>query len=124
MIKILYCNNKKYLSKLSKLLIKRKSNDRISKNVVIKIISDVKKNGDKAVLKYEKIYNKNNNIIANKKNVSKAINLFVKTLNAFKKDINTKNNKSILKKLKQTKKVRFKIIKLKQDINKPDFGRD
>ena len=60
----------------------------------------------------------------NKKNVSKAINLFVKTLNAFKKDINTKNNKSILKKLKQTKKVRFKIIKLKQDINKPDFGRD
>ena len=59
----------------------------------------------------------------NKKNVSKAINLFVKTLNAFKKDINTKNNKSILKKLKQTKKVRFKIIKLKQDINKPDFGR-
>ena len=60
----------------------------------------------------------------NKKNISKAINLFVKTLNAFKKDINTKNNKSILKKLKQTKKVRFKIIKLKQDINKPDFGRD
>ena len=60
----------------------------------------------------------------NKKNISKAINLFVKTLNAFKKDINTKNNKSILKKLKQTKKVRFKIIKLKQDINKPDFGRN
>jgi hypothetical protein len=24
----------------------------------------------------------------------------------------------------QTKKVRTKIIKLKQDINKPDFGRD
>ena len=73
MIKILYCNNKKYLSKLSKLLIKRKSNDRISKSVVIKIISDVKKNGDKAVLKYEKIYNKNTNIIANKKNISKSI---------------------------------------------------
>ena len=30
---------------------------------------------------------------------------------------------SILKKLIQTKKVRSKIIKLKQDINKPDFGR-
>jgi len=28
-----------------------------------------------------------------------------------------------LKKLKQTKSVRKKIIKLKQDINKPDFGR-
>jgi len=60
----------------------------------------------------------------NKNNLSKAIDLFVKSLNAFKKDINTKNNKSILKKLSQTKKVRSKIIKLKQDINKPDFGRD
>ena len=60
----------------------------------------------------------------NKINVSKAINLFIKNLNAFKKDINSENNKSILKKLIQTKKVRSKIIKLKQDINKPDFGRN
>jgi len=60
----------------------------------------------------------------NKKNVSIAIDVFIKNLNAFKKDINSKNNKSILKKLIQTKKVRSKIIKLKQDINKPDFGRD
>jgi len=59
----------------------------------------------------------------NRHNLSNAINLFVKNLNSFKKDINTKNNKSILKKLTQTKKVRSKIIKLKQDINKPDFGR-
>ena len=60
----------------------------------------------------------------NKKNVSIAIDIFIKNLNAFKKDINSKNNKSILKKLIQTKKVRSKIIKLKQDVNKPDFGRD
>jgi cyclohexadieny/prephenate dehydrogenase len=60
----------------------------------------------------------------NKKNISKAIDLFIKNLNSFKKDINSKNNKSILKKLIQTKKVRSKIIKLKQDINKPDFGRN
>ncbi len=60
----------------------------------------------------------------NKVNISKAIDLFVKNLNAFKKDINSKNNKSILKKLIQTKKVRSKIIKLKQDIDKPDFGRN
>ena len=59
----------------------------------------------------------------NKKNVLKAINVFIKNLNNFKKDINSKNNNSILKKLIQTKKVRSKIIKLKQDINKPDFGR-
>ena len=60
----------------------------------------------------------NNNV-----NVSKAIDLFIKNLKAFKRDINKKNNKLILKKLIQTKKVRSKIIKLKQDINKPDFGR-
>ena len=59
----------------------------------------------------------------NKKNISKVIDLFIKNLNSFKKDINSKNNRSILKKLIQTKKVRSKIIKLKQDINKPDFGR-
>ena len=60
----------------------------------------------------------------NKINVSKAIDLFIKNLNNFKKDIISKNNKSILKKLIQTKQVRTKIIKLKQDIDKPDFGRD
>ena len=60
----------------------------------------------------------------NQKNISKAIDLFIKNLSAFKKDINTKNNKSILKKLIHTKKVRSKIIKLKQDIDKPDFGRN
>ena len=59
----------------------------------------------------------------NKKNVLKAIDVFIKNLNGFKNDINSKNNNSILKKLIQTKKVRSKIIKLKQDINKPDFGR-
>ena len=60
----------------------------------------------------------------NKNNISKAIDLFIKNLSQFKKDINSKNNKSIIKKLIQTKKVRSKIIKLRQDINKPDFGRD
>jgi prephenate dehydrogenase/cyclohexadieny/prephenate dehydrogenase len=60
----------------------------------------------------------------NKVNITKAIDLFIKNLKSFKKDIVKKNNKSILKKLTQTKKVRTKIIKLKQDIDKPDFGRN
>ena len=59
----------------------------------------------------------------NQSNITKAIDLFIKNLRSFKKDINSKNNKSIIKKLLETKKVRKKIIKLKQDINKPDFGR-
>ena len=60
----------------------------------------------------------------NGKNVTKAIDIFIKNLNSFKKDINFKDNRSILMKLTQTKKVRSKIVKLKQDTNKPDFGRD
>ena len=60
----------------------------------------------------------------NKINITKAIDLFINNLKSFKKDINKKNNKSILKKLVQTKKVRSKIIKLKHDIDKPNFGRD
>jgi cyclohexadieny/prephenate dehydrogenase len=59
----------------------------------------------------------------NQKNISKVIDLFIKNLRSFQRDIKSKNNKSIIKKLINTKKVRKKIIKLKQDINKPDFGR-
>ena len=55
----------------------------------------------------------------NKKNV-----LFVKNLNAFKRDISIKNSNKIIKKLTLTKKVRKKIIQLKQDVNLPDFGRN
>ena len=60
---------------------------------------------------------------SNQKNIISAINLFIKNLNLFKNDIKIKNNNKIIKKLISTKKVRKKIIQLKQDINKPDFGR-
>ena len=59
----------------------------------------------------------------NSQNISKAIDIFVKNLKDFKKDIRLKKNKSIIGKLIKAKKVRSQIIKLKQDINKPDFGR-
>ncbi len=59
----------------------------------------------------------------NKKNMILAIDLFIKNLNSFKQDINLKKNKQIIKKLIKTKKVRKQIILLKQDVNKPDFGR-
>jgi len=51
-----------------------------------------------------------------------AINKFIKNLRLFKADIVNENNK-ILKKLIDSKKVRKKIISLKQDVDKPDFGR-
>ena len=61
---------------------------------------------------------------SNRRNLSKSIDLFIKNLKSFKKNIELKNNKLILNKLIETKKVRKKIIQLKQDINKPDFGRN
>ena len=60
----------------------------------------------------------------NKDNIINSINIFIKNLNSFKKLIENQNNKSILKILKNSKKVRKEIIDLKQDISKPNFGRD
>ena len=52
----------------------------------------------------------------------KVIDLFIKNLKIFKHDIK-KNRKSLKTKLRKLKKVRQKIVLLKQDTSKPDFGR-
>jgi len=57
-------------------------------------------------------------------NIIKAINLFSKNLNSLKKIIQNKNNKKLLSRLANSKKVRAQIVQLKQDIAKPDFGRE
>ena len=57
-------------------------------------------------------------------NIIKGINLFTKNLNTFKKIIQNKNNKKLLSRLSNSKKARRKIVQLKQDIAKPDFGRE
>ena len=61
---------------------------------------------------------------SNRSNLSNSIDLFIKNLKVLKKNIVLRNNKIILKKLIEAKKVRKKIIQLKQDIDKPDFGRN
>ncbi len=60
----------------------------------------------------------------NKKNVVSAINLFIKNLKSFKKNIESLDDNTLRKKLINSKKVRQQILNLKQDIAKPDFGRD
>ena len=60
----------------------------------------------------------------NSKNISKIIDLFIRNLKNFKMDINKKRNSLLLQKLKKSKKVRQQILLLKQDISKPDFGRE
>ena len=61
---------------------------------------------------------------SNKDNIINSINIFTKNLNNFKRLIKNENNKSVLKILRNSKKVRRQIIELKQDVSKPNFGRD
>jgi prephenate dehydrogenase/cyclohexadieny/prephenate dehydrogenase len=60
----------------------------------------------------------------NKRNIVSAINLFINNLNSFKKNIENSDDRTLIKKLTNSKKVRQQILSLKQDIAKPDFGRD
>ncbi len=60
----------------------------------------------------------------NKKNIINAINIFIRNLNSFKKNIQNLEDKNLRKKLINSKKIRKQIIDLKQDISKPDFCRE
>ncbi|MDA9709016.1 histidinol dehydrogenase, partial [bacterium] len=62
-MKILNSNSKNFDKSLDNLLSKRKKKLKASSVSVTKIINDVKKNGDKALLKYERRFNKNNIIV-------------------------------------------------------------
>ena len=71
MIKILNSKNKDFDKILDKILFKRRTKINLNSAPVNQIIQDVKKNGDKAILKYEKKFNKNNIIIPSSKKISK-----------------------------------------------------
>ncbi len=72
MIKILNCNKKNYLKQIENLLNKRQSRTKTKTNIVKKIINDIKKNGDKALIKYENKFSNNREIISNKKTIKKS----------------------------------------------------
>ncbi len=72
-MKILNYKNKSFDHQLDKLLSIRKSKVQSSSISVTNIIKDVKKNGDKALLKYEKRFNKNSTIDLTKKQILKLI---------------------------------------------------
>ena len=72
-MKILNSNNKSFDKVLNNILIKRKYKIKSSLISVTGIINDVKKNGDKALLKYEKKFNLNKTIIPSAKQISRSI---------------------------------------------------
>ena len=73
-MKILNSKSKNFDKSLENLLLKRKKKIQSDSVSVTNIIKDVKKNGDKALLKYEKRFNQNNIIIPSTKQIKKSIN--------------------------------------------------
>ena len=71
MIKILDSKQKNFDRALDNMLLQRKKKVRSSSKSVGTIIRDVKKNGDRALMKYEKKFNKNKIIITTRKQSSK-----------------------------------------------------
>ena len=70
---ILNSKKKNFYKILDKFLQKRKDKIQSNSSSVTRIIKDVKKNGDRAVLKYEKKFNDNKIIIPSKRQISKSI---------------------------------------------------
>ena len=89
-MKILDSNNKNFDKLLDNLLMQRKRKVQSSSVSVTNIIKDVKKNGDKALLKYEKKFNKNSVIKPSSNQIQKSI----QSLNSIvKKSIDTAYNR-------------------------------
>ena len=84
MLKFINYNKKSSLKNLENILNKRKLNQKNKTSIVKKIVFDVKKNGDKAVLKYEKkfskIKTKKISIIFSKEEISQISNQTSKTI--------------------------------------------
>ena len=72
-MKILISTNNNFDNSLNKLLLQRKKKIRSTSISVTSIIRDVKKNGDKALLKYEKRFNKNKTIVPSPNQINNSI---------------------------------------------------
>ena len=73
MMKVLSSNKKKFETELNNLLELRKRKIKNSSTSVTNIIKDVQKNGDRALIKYEKRFNRNSKLTPSKKQISKTI---------------------------------------------------
>ena len=89
-MKILNSKSKNFDKLLENLLLQRKKKIQSDSVYVSNIIKDVKKNGDRALLKYEKRFNQNNIIIPSTKQIKKSINSLDKKV---KKAIDTAYNR-------------------------------
>ena len=89
-MKILNSKSKNFDKLLENLLLQRKKKIQSDSVSVTNIIKDVEKNGDKALLKYEKRFNQNKVIVPSTKQIKKSINSLDKKV---KKAIDTAYNR-------------------------------
>ena len=75
MIKVINCKNKNYNKELLSFLDKRRSGKVTDTSIVPKILKDIKINGKKALLKYEKKFSNNKEIVISTQKINKSIKL-------------------------------------------------
>ena len=117
MIKQINCN-KNYLDNLTKFLDVRRSSKKPENKIISKILSDIKKNKNKALIKYEKKFSKNNQIKPNIKEINNAIKFLDPKIKkaidfALKRIFNfhiKQKNKNILYKDSLNNKIEYKYV--------------
>ena len=118
MIKQINCNKKNYLDNLTKFLDVRRSSKKPENKIISKILSDIKKNKNKALIKYEKKFSKNSQIKLSIKEINNAIKFLDPKIKkaidfALKRIFNfhiKQKNKNILYKDSLNNKIEYKYV--------------
>ena len=118
MIKQINCNKKNYLDNLTKFLDLRRSSKKPENKIISKILSDIKKNKNKALIKYEKKFSKNSKIKPSIKEINNAIKFLDPKIKkaidfALKRIFNfhiKQKNKNILYKDSLNNKIEYKYV--------------
>ena len=82
-MKILNSDNKNFYSELDKIINKRRQIDKSNFKTVEKIINNVRKNQDRALVSYEQKFNNNSKIIPSKNEIAKSA---IPTINTAQND--------------------------------------
>ena len=118
MIKQINCNKKNYLDNLTKFLDVRRFSKKPENKIISKILSDIKKNKNKALIKYEKKFSKNSQIKPSIKEINNAIKFLDPKIKkaidfALKRIFNfhiKQKNKNILYKDSLNNKIEYKYV--------------
>ena len=114
MINILDARKRNFENLLDDLIYKRKSKANFNTYKVKKILNDIKKNGDAAILKYEKKFSKNSKIISKSRQIQRQIRSLDKKV---KNSIDLSFNRILKFHLKQKVKNIYYKDKLKNKLN-------